>query len=43
MQNQAFRVSEISLLWTTSLREFKTFLNLGGPAGSLGHPDGWPR
>ena len=26
-----------------SLRELKTFLNLGGPAGSLGHPDGWPR
>ena len=43
MQNRAFRMSEISLAWSTSLREFKTFLNLGGPAGSLGHPDGSPR
>ncbi len=43
MQNRAFRMSEISLAWSTSPREFKTFLNLGGPAGSLGHPDGWPR
>ena len=43
MQNRAFRVGEILLSWTTSLKEFKTSLNLGGPAGSLGHPDGWPR
>ena len=32
-----------SLSWSMSLREFKTYINLGGPAGSLGHPDGWPR
>ena len=43
MQNQAFRMSEISRSWTTSLRELKTSVNLGGSAGSLGHPDGWPR
>ena len=43
MQNQAFLMNEISLPGTTSLREFKAFLNLGGTAGSLGHPDGWPR
>ena len=36
MQNQAFRLSDISLSWGTSLREFKTSINLGGPAGSLG-------
>ena len=35
-QNQSFRVSEVSLSWTTSLREFKTSVNWGGPAGSLG-------
>ena len=34
MQNRTFRVSEISLSWTTSLREFETFLNLGGLPGA---------
>ena len=32
MQNRAFRVSEISLSWTISLRELNSFLNLGIPA-----------
>ena len=43
MQNRAFRMGEISLAWATSLKEFKTSLTFGGPAGSLGHPDRWPR
>ena len=35
-KNRAVRVSEILLSRTTCLREIKTYLNLGGPAGSLG-------
>ena len=34
--------ARFSNCWSTSLREFKAYTNLGGPAGSLGHPDEWP-
>ena len=35
MQNQAFRMSEISFAWMTSQRVFKISINLGGPAWSV--------
>ena len=43
LKNRAVRVSEILLSRTTCLREIKTYLNLGGPAGSWGHPGAWRR